>query len=264
MTLSAQRAAAQRGCVRRVHRHADRATHIERGRIRRGDRSAHRHLCRAGCAGASAAQRRSSPRRTARVTVGSTPIRSPQPPRRTVQLRVQLRCGGPPAPLQGTIHYESLCSNNDTYYERCNAGGTLAAPLRLAPLPLLTKFPERIYATGDVVTWTLIAKNTGAGPAYSLVLTDALGSGLRFVTRQHHLVVGVGGRHHPHHLHKSGHLGSAGHSAQRGAHHQIRSRDHRMRRPDQPFLRRAGLLGSSLFGGAGRSRRWSSCRPRCC
>lgn len=100
----------------------------------------------------------------------------------TVQLRVQLRCGGPPAPLQGTIHYESLCSNNDTYYERCNAGGTLAAPLRLAPLPLLTKFPERIYATGDVVTWTLIAKNTGAGPAYSLVLTDALGSGLRFAT----------------------------------------------------------------------------------
>ncbi len=32
-----------------------------------------------------------------------------------------------------------------------------------------------------MVTWTLIAYNSGAGPAYSVVLTDALGSGLRYV-----------------------------------------------------------------------------------
>ena len=100
----------------------------------------------------------------------------------TVQLRVQLRCGSAPAPFSATLHYESLCTNNDTYFERCNTGGALATPPRLAPLPLLTKFPETIYATGDVVTWTLIAKNTGAGPAHGVVLTDLLGSGLSFVT----------------------------------------------------------------------------------
>lgn len=58
----------------------------------------------------------------------------------------------------------------------------MSTPRRLSPLPLVTKFPERIYATSDFVTWTLVAKNTGAGPAYNVVLTDALGSGLRFVT----------------------------------------------------------------------------------
>ncbi|MCS6773845.1 MAG: hypothetical protein NZ693_07025, partial [Thermoflexales bacterium] len=100
----------------------------------------------------------------------------------TVQLRVQLRCGSAPAPFQGTVRYESLCSNDENYDDRCSAGGNLATPPRFSPLPLITKFPERIYATGDVVTWTLIAKNTGAGPAHNVTLTDVLGSGLRFVS----------------------------------------------------------------------------------
>jgi len=100
----------------------------------------------------------------------------------TVTLRVQLRCNSGPAPLQGFIRYDSLCQNNDIYDQTCAAGGALAAPPTLSPLPLLTKFPELIYATGDVVTWTLIAKNTGAGPAHNVTLTDVLGSGLRFVT----------------------------------------------------------------------------------
>ncbi len=100
----------------------------------------------------------------------------------TIQLRAQVRCGSGPAPFQGTIYYESLCSNNGDYRESCSAGGTVAASSYLSPLPLLTKFPETIYATGDVVTWTLIAKNTGAVPAYSVTLTDVLGSGLSFVT----------------------------------------------------------------------------------
>lgn len=100
----------------------------------------------------------------------------------TIQLRVQVRCGGGPAPFQGTVYYESLCSDDSDYRESCSAGGTVAASSYLGPLPLLTKFPEVIYATGDVVTWTLIAKNTGAAPAYNVTLTDVLGSGLSFVT----------------------------------------------------------------------------------
>ncbi|MCS6848636.1 MAG: hypothetical protein RMN52_13100, partial [Anaerolineae bacterium] len=100
----------------------------------------------------------------------------------TIQLRVQVRCGSGPAPFQGTIYYESLCSDDSDYRESCSAGGMVAASSYLGPLPLLTKFPELIYAAGDVVTWTLIAKNTGAAPAYNVTLTDVLGSGLRFVT----------------------------------------------------------------------------------
>ncbi len=100
----------------------------------------------------------------------------------TVLLRVQLRCASGPAPFQAAVHYDSLCADNDVYRQSCSAGGTLAAPPAYGPLSLLTKFPEIIYAQGDLVTWTLIAKNTGAGPAYSVVLTDQLGSGLQFVT----------------------------------------------------------------------------------
>ncbi len=99
----------------------------------------------------------------------------------TVQLRVQLRCGSGTAPFQGTLYYDNRCADNETYRERCSTGGTLGSPLVIQPLPILTKFPEVIYAHGDVVTWTLTAINSGAGPAYSVVLTDALGSGLRYV-----------------------------------------------------------------------------------
>ncbi len=99
----------------------------------------------------------------------------------TVQLRVQLRCGSGTAPFQGTLSYDNQCADNSTYRERCSTGGTLGAPPIVQPLPIMTKFPEVIYAHGDVVTWTLIAYNSGAGPAYSVVLTDVLGSGLRYM-----------------------------------------------------------------------------------
>jgi uncharacterized repeat protein (TIGR01451 family)/fimbrial isopeptide formation D2 family protein len=103
------------------------------------------------------------------------------PPTGTVQLRVQLRCGSGTAPFTGTLYYDNRCANNDAYRERCSAGGILDAPPVVQPLPILTKFPEVIYAHGDVVTWTLTAYNSGAGPAHSVVLTDLLGSGLRYV-----------------------------------------------------------------------------------
>ncbi len=100
----------------------------------------------------------------------------------TVLMRVQLRCASGPAPFQAAAHYDSLCADDDDYRQSCSAGGTLAAPPAYGPLSFLTKFPEIIYAQGDLVTWTLIAKNTGAGPAHSVALTDQLGSGLQFVT----------------------------------------------------------------------------------
>jgi len=99
----------------------------------------------------------------------------------TVQLRVQLPCESGVAPFQGILYYDNRCADNDTYRERCSAGGPLGLPSVVQPLPILTKFPEVIYAHGDVVAWTLIAYNSGAGPACSVVLTDRLGSGLRYV-----------------------------------------------------------------------------------
>ncbi|MBC7228452.1 MAG: DUF11 domain-containing protein, partial [Thermoflexales bacterium] len=99
----------------------------------------------------------------------------------TVDLRVQLRCGSGTAPFAGTLSYDNHCADDSTYDRQCSAGGTLGSPPVIQPLPILTKFPEVIYAHGDVVTWTLIAYNSGAGPAYSVVLTDLLGSGLRYV-----------------------------------------------------------------------------------
>ncbi|MCS7251718.1 MAG: hypothetical protein NZ572_04685, partial [Thermoflexus sp.] len=100
----------------------------------------------------------------------------------TVQLRVQLRCGSGAAPFHGTLRYDNRCADNEVSRERCSVGGTLGSSPIIGPLPIMTKFPEVIYAHGDVVTWTLIAYNSGAGPAYSVMLTDALGSGLRYVS----------------------------------------------------------------------------------
>ncbi|HOU15087.1 MAG TPA: hypothetical protein PKZ84_18410 [Anaerolineae bacterium] len=98
----------------------------------------------------------------------------------TVRLRVQLRCTGD-APFEAALHYDNLCTDNDAYRERCSAGGTLADP-QVAPCsPIFTKFPEVIYATSDLVRWTLTVFNAGAGPAYNVTLTDTLGSGLQYV-----------------------------------------------------------------------------------
>jgi uncharacterized repeat protein (TIGR01451 family)/fimbrial isopeptide formation D2 family protein len=99
----------------------------------------------------------------------------------TVQLQVQLPCESGIAPFQGFLYYDNRCADNDIYRERCSAGGPLGSPLVVQPLQVLAKFPEVIYAHGDVVTWTLTALNSGAGPACSVVLTDRLGGDLRYV-----------------------------------------------------------------------------------
>ncbi|MDX9956688.1 MAG: hypothetical protein RBT75_21495, partial [Anaerolineae bacterium] len=99
----------------------------------------------------------------------------------TVQLRVQLRCDGA-GPFQATLAYDNLCANDEVYRERCTVGGTLGNPLVAPCAPILTKFPEVIYATDDIVVWSLTAFNAGAGAAYNVTLTDTLGSGLRYIS----------------------------------------------------------------------------------
>ncbi|MBN1180575.1 MAG: hypothetical protein JXD18_15305, partial [Anaerolineae bacterium] len=93
----------------------------------------------------------------------------------TVTLRVQLRCTDA-APFNATIHYDNLCGST------CSAGGTIGNPL-VAPCNMfITKFPEVIYATSDVVLWSLTVYNAGAGPAYNVTMTDTLGSDLEYVS----------------------------------------------------------------------------------
>ena len=99
----------------------------------------------------------------------------------TVYLHVQLRCTDA-APFQATLYYDNLCANDEVYRQRCSAGGNLGNPLVAPCAPILTKFPEVIYATSDFVRWSLTVFNSGAGPAYNVVLTDTLGSGLRYVS----------------------------------------------------------------------------------
>ncbi|MDY7040287.1 MAG: hypothetical protein SVX38_05450, partial [Chloroflexota bacterium] len=98
----------------------------------------------------------------------------------TVRLRVQRRCAAT-GPVQATLYYGNLCADDATYDDTCSDTGS-ETPFVLDCNPLLYKYPEIIYATGDVVTWTLSAINSGAGIAYGVVITDALGSGLRYFT----------------------------------------------------------------------------------
>jgi len=98
----------------------------------------------------------------------------------TVQLRVQRRCNAT-GPLQATAYFDNLCTDDANYNHTCSTTGS-RSPVVYSCYPILYKFPEIIYATGDVVTWTLTAINSGAGPAYSVTINDMLGSGLRYVT----------------------------------------------------------------------------------
>jgi uncharacterized repeat protein (TIGR01451 family) len=98
----------------------------------------------------------------------------------SVQLRVQRRCAAV-GPLQASVYYDNLCHNDDQYNAICTASASAAAQV-LSCNPVLYKFPEVIYATGDTVTWTLTALNTGGGPAYGVTISDVLGSDLRYLS----------------------------------------------------------------------------------
>ncbi|MBC7233671.1 MAG: DUF11 domain-containing protein [Chloroflexi bacterium] len=97
----------------------------------------------------------------------------------TVQLRVQRRCDATGS-LQATAYYDNLCADDNVYDDTCSASAS-QSPLVLEPRPILYKFPELVYATDDVVTWTLTAINSGAGPAYGVTMTDVLGADLRYL-----------------------------------------------------------------------------------
>jgi uncharacterized repeat protein (TIGR01451 family) len=98
----------------------------------------------------------------------------------TVRLRVQRRCAAT-GPVQATIYYGNLCADDATYDDACSDTGS-RSPFVLDCNPILYKYPEIIYATGDVVTWTLSAINSGAGIAYGVTITDVLGNDLRYLT----------------------------------------------------------------------------------
>ncbi|MGC8787471.1 MAG: hypothetical protein ACP5Q1_08625, partial [Anaerolineae bacterium] len=97
----------------------------------------------------------------------------------TVQLRVQRRCDAA-GPVQAIAYYDNLCANDEVYDDTCSASAS-QSPLVFDAHPILYKFPELIYASDDVVTWTLTAINSGAGTAYGVVMTDVLGSDLRYL-----------------------------------------------------------------------------------
>ena len=99
----------------------------------------------------------------------------------SVTLRMQLRCQAASGAFSATLQYDDACHNNDVSEGTCQTGGVLEDPIVLRPLPIMYKFPEIVYADGDVVTWTLTAVNSGSGTAYGVVLTDVLGSGLRYL-----------------------------------------------------------------------------------
>ena len=99
----------------------------------------------------------------------------------SVTLRMQLRCQASSGAFSATLQYDDACHNDNVSEGTCQTGGVLDNPIVLRPLPIMYKFPEVIYAEGDVVTWTLTAINSGSGTAYGVVLTDVLGSGLRYL-----------------------------------------------------------------------------------
>ncbi|MGQ9566551.1 MAG: isopeptide-forming domain-containing fimbrial protein [Anaerolineae bacterium] len=96
-----------------------------------------------------------------------------------ITLRAQKVCGTPGA-LSATAYYDNRCQDDEVYGHTCSATGS-AGPSVREPRPIMYKEPELLWASGDVVTWTLGAVNSGAGTAYSVFLSDTLGSGLRYL-----------------------------------------------------------------------------------
>ncbi len=97
----------------------------------------------------------------------------------TIRLRVQHRCGYE-GPFRATVHYDNICADDEAYEDACSASDS-ATYRRLDCHPILYKYPEIIYASGDVVTWTMTVINSAPGVAYGVVLTDGLGSDLRYL-----------------------------------------------------------------------------------
>ncbi|MBC7222888.1 MAG: DUF11 domain-containing protein, partial [Anaerolineae bacterium] len=97
----------------------------------------------------------------------------------TITLRAQKVCEAP-GDLSATAYYDNRCQDDDVYGRACSATGG-ASPAVRDPRPIMYKEPKLLWASGDVVTWTLGAVNSGAGTAYSVFLSDTLGSGLRYL-----------------------------------------------------------------------------------
>ncbi len=84
-----------------------------------------------------------------------------------VTLRVQLACASSGnAPINGIVYYDNHCNDDSTSDHTCSdTDQEHPSPDVLTPHLILYKSPETIYASDDVVTWTLTAINSGAGAA---------------------------------------------------------------------------------------------------
>lgn len=97
----------------------------------------------------------------------------------TVHLFVQRYCDAT-GPIDVEAWYEGLCEDDEDYFEDCYISGG-ANPPPLEPSLIIAKYPELHWANSDTVTWTLTLINSGAGVAHDIILTDTLGSGLRYL-----------------------------------------------------------------------------------
>jgi len=90
--------------------------------------------------------------------------------------QVRKRCG-PGRELAATALFVDSCG-----YSSCSVGASSTPSFLRGPLLYVRKTPQVIYATRNLVTWTIYVTNGGAGPAYEVWVDDELGSGLEYVS----------------------------------------------------------------------------------
>ncbi|MGQ9700557.1 MAG: CARDB domain-containing protein [Candidatus Bipolaricaulaceae bacterium] len=89
-----------------------------------------------------------------------------------LQFQVRKRCN-PGRALVATALFQDSCG-----YSSCVVSDYDMPSVMREPLLYVYKTPEVIYATQNLVTWTIYVTHGGAGPAYEVWVDDLLGTGL--------------------------------------------------------------------------------------
>ncbi len=97
-------------------------------------------------------------------------------PQSVLTFQVRKRCS-PGRELAATALFEDSCG-----YSSCSVSTSRTPSFMRQPLLYVSKTPEVIYATQNLVTWTIYVTNGGAGPAYEVWVDDVLGAGLEYVS----------------------------------------------------------------------------------
>ncbi len=90
----------------------------------------------------------------------------------------QKRCGTP-ADQAATLYWDGFCRDDTTVDRECSAS-TGGCPYLLRASIFIKKTPELIYATENLVTWTIYVTNSGSGTAYNVWVEDILDSDLQY------------------------------------------------------------------------------------